>query len=125
MQGLSSSDLKILATSKHVVKITSKQIIFTEDFKCLVLDTQVEGLTREETFNRALGVNCFGKKFVDTCLGRWRRKLRFAGSLTSPRKGRGKDLHNMTLEELMAENAYQKEVIAHLKKLRGLAGDEL
>lgn len=31
----------------------------------------------------------------------------------------------MTFEEMRAEIAYQKEVIAHLKKLRGLADDEL
>jgi protease II len=31
----------------------------------------------------------------------------------------------MSIEELKAENAYQKELIAHLKKLKGLADDEL
>jgi hypothetical protein len=31
----------------------------------------------------------------------------------------------MTIEELQAENAFQKEVIALLKKQKGLADDEL
>ncbi|WPU64080.1 hypothetical protein [Peredibacter starrii] len=108
-----------------MAKITEKQIVFTEHFKRLVLDSLIEGMTREETFNRTLGVNCFDKKFVDTCLGRWRRKVRAVGDLHPEKKGRRKSLENMTFEEMKAEIAYQKEVIAHLKKLKGLADDEL
>jgi hypothetical protein len=125
MRGLSSSERKILETSKFVLKITTKQILFTEHFKRLILDSQIDGMTRQESFNRTLGVNCFDKKFVDTCLGRWRRKLRFDGDLSSGKKGRKKDPRNMSIEEMQAEIAYQKEVIAHLKKLKGLADDEL
>lgn len=125
MKGLSISDLKILKLCPHVFKITKDHIIFTENFKALMLESSIEGMTRQEAFNRALGVNCFDKKFVDTCLGRWRRKLRADGNLGSSKKGRKKDLNNMTFEEMKAEIAYQKEVIAHLKKLRGLADDEL
>lgn len=125
MKGLSNSDLKVLKSSPYVAKITEKQIVFTEHFKRLVLDSLIEGMTREETFNRTLGVNCFDKKFVDTCLGRWRRKVRAVGDLHPEKKGRRKSLENMTFEEMKAEIAYQKEVIAHLKKLKGLADDEL
>jgi hypothetical protein len=125
MRGFSSSERKILASSEFVSKITSKQILFTEHFKRLILDAQIDGMTRQESFNRMLGVNCFDKSFVDTCLGRWRRKLRFDGDLSESKKGRKKDPRNMSIEELKAENAYQKELIAHLKKLKGLADDEL
>jgi transposase-like protein len=125
MKGLSNSDLKFLKSSPYVLKITESQIIFSEQFKNLMLESSIEGMTRQEAFNRTLGVNCFDKKFVDTCLNRWRRKLRADGDLAPGKKGRKKDLDNMTVEEMRAEIAYQKEVIAHLKKLRGLADDEL
>jgi hypothetical protein len=39
MKGLSSSDLKILKSSKFVVKLTKSQIIFTDYFKQLALET--------------------------------------------------------------------------------------
>lgn len=125
MRGLSSSDLKILKSSPYVTKITDKHINFTDQFKWLMLETTVEGMTRTEAFNRTLGVSCFDKKFVDTCLGAWRRKLRAEGDLSPGKRGRKKDPDNMTSDEMRAEIAYQKEVIAHLKKLRGLADDEL
>ena len=125
MGAFSKSDLKILNSSPYVDKITNKQVIFTEHFKRLVLDSLVEGMTREENFNRILGVDCFDKKFVDDSLARWRRKLRFVGDLASSKRGRKKDLDKMTFDEMKAEIAYQKEVIAHLKKLKGFADDEL
>lgn len=125
MKGLSLSELKILKSSRYVSKITDKHIIFTEKFKFLMLESTIEEMTREEAFNRTLGVTCFNKKFVDSCLGRWRRKIRAEGELCPGKRGRKKDSDNMTFEEMKAEIAYQKEVIAHLKKLRGLADDEL
>lgn len=125
MKGLSNSDLKVLKSSPYVAKITDKQINFTDQFKWLMLETTVEGMTRTEAFNRTLGVNCFDKKFVDSCLGGWQRKLRAKGDVTPGKRGRKKDPDNMTFEEMKAEIAYQKEVIAHLKKLRGLADDEI
>jgi hypothetical protein len=125
MRGLSSSERKILETSKYVLKITASQILFTEHFKRLILDSQIDGMTRQEAFNRTLGVACFEKKFVDSCLNRWRRKLRIDADLSPSKRGRKKDPRNMTIEEMQAQIAYQKEVITHLKKLKGLADDEL
>ncbi len=124
MKGLSSQNLKILDSSPYVQKITDKQIIFTDHFKRIALDSHIEGLTRQETFNRLLGVDCFDKDFVDNCLARWRRKLRFDGNLTVGKRGRKKSSANMSIDEMKAEIAYQKEVIAHLKKLRGFVEDE-
>jgi hypothetical protein len=125
MKGLSKLDLQTLSSSPYVSKITDKQIIFTEHFKRLALDSLVEGMTRQEVFNRLLGVNCFDKEFVDNSLARWRRKLRFDGDLSQGKRGRQKDYKNMSFDEMKAEIAYQKEVIKHLKKLRGLADDEI
>lgn len=125
MRGLSNSDLKILSNSPYILKITDSQIIFTEHFKRLVLDSLIEGMTRQETFNKLLGVNCFNKKFVDDRLGSWRRKLRTDGELKSNKRGPKKSLNDMSYDEMKAEIAYQKEIIAHLKKLKGLADDEL
>lgn len=124
MKGLSSQDLKILNSSPYVQKITQKQIFFTDHFKRIALDSQIEGMTRQDTFNQLLGVNCFDKDFVDNCLARWRRKLRFDGNLTVGKRGRKKSSAKMSIDEMKAEIAYQKEVIAHLKKLKGLVDDE-
>jgi hypothetical protein len=125
MRGLSNSDLKILSSSPFVLKITDSHIVFTEHFKQLVLESFLEGMTRLETFNSLLGVNCFNKKFVDDRLGSWRRKLRADGDLIPNKRGRRKSIENMGYDEMKAEIAYQKEIIAHLKKLKGLADDEL
>lgn len=125
MRGLSYSDLKILSSSPFVLKITDSHIVFTEQFKQLVLESLLEGMTRQETFNSLLGVSCFDKKFVDGRLGSWRRKLRADGDLTPNKRGRKKSIENMSYDEMKAEIAYQKEIIAHLKKLKGLADDEL
>jgi hypothetical protein len=65
MKGLSNSSLKILKSSPYVAKITDFQIVFTDQFKRLVLDNLYEGMTRREMFNHLLGVDCFDKKFVD------------------------------------------------------------
>lgn len=125
MKGLSIYNLKILKSSAYVAKITDSQIIFTDQFKRLVLDNPYEGMTRREMFNHLLGVDCFNKKFVDDKLASWRRKMRKDGDITPGKRGRKKDLNSMTIEEMKAEIAYQKEVIAHLKKQKGLADDEL
>jgi hypothetical protein len=125
MRGLSLKEIQILKSSPYVLKFTEKHIIFTEIFKDLVIDHPIEGMTRQQVFNELLGVECFDNKFVDTCLGRWRRKLRLSGNLTPESRGVLKTTKDMTIEEMRAEIAYQKEIISHLKKLRGLGEDEL
>ena len=125
MRAFSISERKKLESSPHVLKITEKnQIQFTESFKRLILAGSEEGLTREEFFNSTLGVRCFDKKYVDSCLNRW-RKHDNEKDIPKLRRGRKKSIHKMSIDEIKAENAYMKEVIAHLKKLRGLADDEL
>lgn len=121
MRAFSNSDLKILKSNHFVIKITPKfQIQFSEEFKRLIVSGPPEKQTQAEYFNGLLGVNCFDKKYVDTCLNRWRNS-----GFKSGKRGRRKSVHKMTFDEIKAENAYMKEVIAHLKKLRGLADDEL
>ena len=68
-------------------------------------------------------MNCFDKKYVDSCLNRWRTKPSLPKKIET--RGRKKDLQKMSIEELKAENAYQREVIAHLKKIRGLTDSDL
>lgn len=124
MRALSFSETKILKASTYVSKITESQIVFTSQFKSLLLANIPKGKTRLEFFNEILGVACFDKKYVDSCLNRWRRQLKSSGKFED-RRGKTKNRNNMSVEELKAENAYMKEVIAHLKKLHGLAEDDL
>lgn len=124
MKALTISERKKLESSPYVSKITPKnQIQFTEVFKELILTGPSDGLTRIEFFNQILGVSCFDTHYIDSCLNRWRRQSKMPFYLD--KRGKNKSIHKMSIDELKAENAYQKEVIAHLKKLRGLADDEL
>ncbi len=124
MKALSISERKKLVSSPYVAKVTPKnQVQFTEAFKELILAGPTDGFTRVEFFNHLLGVSCFDKHYIDSCLTRWRSQSKMPSYLD--RRGKNKSIHKMSIEELKAENAYQKEVIAHLKKLRGLSDDEL
>lgn len=82
-----------------------------------------DGLTRVEFFNSTLGVNCFDKKYVDSCLNRWRKQDKFK-SLPKQRRGRKKSMDRMTIEELQAELALQKEINLELKKIHGLIDED-
>lgn len=123
MGAFSISDRKILESSPYVTKLTAKHVTYSKAFIDLMLRGSPNGESRCDYFNLTLGVNCFDKKYVDSCLNRWRKN---PIQIKSPeRRGRRKDPRNMTEEELRAENAYMKEVIAHLKKLRGLTDSDL
>lgn len=123
MRALTLSDRKKLESSPLIEKFTLKTIVFTQKFKDLVLEGSEETLTREEHFNSLLGVTCFDKKYVDSCLNRWRNQKRFK-SLPKRKRGRRKDPNNMTIEELKAENALQREMLAELKKIHGLTDED-
>jgi hypothetical protein len=120
MRAFSISERKTLELCPYVLSISPKNSLkFCDAFKELILKGSEEGLTQVEFFNLSLGVTCFDKKYVDTCLNRWRNNPTGIKS----RSGRKKSIHKMSIEELKAENAYQKEVIAHLKKLRGITDE--
>jgi hypothetical protein len=120
MRAFSLSERRALELSPYVISISPKNSLkFSNDFKKLILNGSDEGLTQVEFFNSLLGVTCFDKKYVDTCLNRWR----YEPIGLKAKRGRKKSIHKMSIEELKAENAYQKEVIAHLKKLRGITDD--
>lgn len=122
MRAFSISDRQKLSTSSFVKKITPKSISFTSEFIDLVLQGS-SNKTREEHFNSLLGVTCFDKKYVDSCLNRWRKQKKFKD--VPVKRGRSKSTSKMSIEELEAVVAYQKEVIKQLKKVHGLADDEL
>ena len=121
MRAFSNTERRILESSPHVVKISVKHVTYTEEFISLMLSGTYKDESREDFFNKTLEVSCFDKKYVDSCLGRWRIALPRA----SETRGRKKSIKNMSVEELKAENAYQREVIAHLKKIRGLTDSDL
>lgn len=123
MRAFSLSERKKLESSPFVEKFTQKQIIFTQEFKTLVLKGSPDEMTREEHFNHLLGVNCFPKKFVDSALNRWRKQEKFKS--VPKKRGRKKDSSKMTIQEMEAEIAYQREVIEQLKKIRGLTDWDL
>lgn len=125
MKGLSSSQLKKLLSSPHVLKVTESHVSFSDVFKELMLAKPTLGLSRQEFFNQTLEVDFFDKKFIDNCLSRWRRKVKMYGSVKSDKRGRSKNSKEMSIDEMKAEIAYQKEVIFHLKKIRGLTDEDL
>lgn len=123
MRGLSLSQRNKLSDHPFVSKITEKSISFTEEFKKLMLSKSQAGLTQEQYFNNLLGVKFFTKKYVDTCLNRWRKEVKFK-SVPKFKPGRRKDRNKMTIEELRAENALQREMLAELKKIHGLTDED-
>lgn len=122
MRAFSISERKKLSTNPFVKKITEKTITFSPMFIDLVLKGSTNQ-TREEHFNSLLGVSCFDKKYIDSCLNRWRNQKKLEH--IPLKRGRPKDTSKMSVEELEALVAYQKEVIKQLKKVHGLADDEL
>lgn len=123
MRGLSFSQRKKLSNNPYVSKITEKSISFTSEFKKLMLARSLTGVTQQQYFNELLGVNFFVKKYVDTCLNRWRKEDKFK-SVPKFKQGRRKDRNKMTIEELRAENALQREMLAELKKIHGLTDED-
>jgi hypothetical protein len=122
MRAFSLSDRKKLESSSFIEKFNSKTIVFTQEFRNLVLKGSSE-MTREEHFNSLLGVRCFDKKYIDSCLNRWRKQLKFR-SVPKQKRGRQKDSKNMTIEELRALVALQKEMLTELKKIHGLTDED-
>lgn len=124
MGPLSKSDRKILESSVFVKKITAKHVTYTQDFiEIMLKGPSQKGMTKVEFFNHTLGVHCFDPTYVDSTLGRWRKTPILSNQKES--RGRKKNIQKMSLEELKAENAYQREVIAQLKKIHGLTDSDL
>ena len=123
MRAFSLSDRKILESCPYVIRVTEKQVVYSKTFIDLMLHGLRNGESRIIFFNKSLGVSCFDKKYVDSCLNRWRKNP--SESVKQEKRGRKKDIFKMTEAELRAENAYMKEVIAQLKKLRGLTDSDL
>ena len=123
MRAFSISDRQILEASPFITSFGKHQITFTSNFIHLILSGERNGLGVVEFFNKTLGVTCFNKKYVDSCTYRWRKSP--PSNVKAEQRGRRRDLQKMSLEELKAENAYQREVIDHLKKLRGLTDSDL
>lgn len=121
MIGLTPKIKKILLDSGYVEGFNDRDHIkFTNEFKELVLKQSAEGVPRKEIF-KILGVDIFNRNYVNACISGWRRaaKEQNAGKVPKSR-GRKKSLEQMTVDELRAENALQKQEIEYLKKLRGL-----
>lgn len=124
MEPLSKSDRKILESSVFVKKLTAKHVTYTHDFiEIMLKGPSLKGMTKVDFFNHTLGVDCFDATYVDSTLGRWRKTPVLSNQKET--RGRKKDIQKMSLEELKAENAYQREVIAQLKKIHGLTDSDL
>lgn len=128
MLELTSQQKKILLNSPYVQKITLKNhVSFTTEFKKIVVKQIAGGKLRKRVFFDLLGVD-LPSKYIDTTVKRWRSSIQKDGTFPDGRGsggGRKKLTQNMTVKEMEAEIAYQKEVIKQLKKIHGLADDEL
>lgn len=123
MRDLSLSQRKKLEKHPYVSKITEKSISYTAEFKKLMLVGSKSGLSQTQYFNELLGVDFFEKKYVDSALNRFRKDEKFK-TVPKFKQGRRKDRNKMTIEELRAENALQREMLAELKKIHGLTDED-
>lgn len=118
--------IKMLEANKHVLKCTSKQVVFTYEFRLHALNRYNEGLTPSRIFKEAgLDVDLIDRHKADACVTRWRKQLKEHGQFRhdrnlkdrKPKEKMPKD-EKERIEYLEAENAYLKAENAFLAKLR-------
>ena len=123
--------IEMLLQNPNVAGCSEKSISYHREFKILAVKKYHEGLSPREIFRQAkFEINMIGDEIPDDCLLRWRRifknkgeiGLKIDGRTGSNRRGRPKDLANLTdkekLKYLDAQVAYLKAENAFLAKLR-------
>lgn len=122
---LSDYQKRRLLKSKHVEKITENHIVFTSEFKKLVVEAAFKGMTADEFFNKeGVKTNYFKPGYASSCLKRWKKKYIEEGEKALATDARGKSssgrpkIDGMTYEELAAIVKIQQMQIDAVKKHR-------
>jgi len=128
MKDLSQKQINFLKNHKSVERITSKQVIFSFEFKLKAVQNYLKGRATSQIFIDE-GLDFLPKKMMTNSVLRWRDRYNLDGEkgLKEKKKGRRQihleDSSNLSYEELLAKVEYLEQENDFLKKLKAL-GDE-
>lgn len=130
MSEMSEKTKKNLLKNKHVVKVKTKHIQFTAEFKEQAVKENLLGKGPDEIFkDSGFEIEWFPLNYCRFCLKRWRKKFNEEGKEALYRNNTGKNSSGrpknpnkdeLTLEELKFVVEAQREIIEMLKKNRAL-----
>ena len=122
---LSEYQKRRLLKNKHVEKITENHVVFTCEFKTLVVEAAFKGILPDEFFKQeGIKTNYFKPGYASSCLKRWKKKYIEEGKKALAQDSRGKSatgrpsIKGMTYEELAAIVKIQQMQIDAVKKYR-------
>ena len=128
MKDLTKKQLEFLKNHKSVERVTSKQVIFSFEFKLKAVKDHLKGVLAAETFRKEKLDFLPNKMKINSVL-RWRDKYNKDGEkgLKPQKKGRvpihTKDSSELSHEELLAKLEFLEQENDFLKKLKAL-GEE-
>lgn len=126
MHKLTVEQIEKLKESKYVVSVNENQVIFTNEFKQLVLKEWRSGISPKSIFdNYGIGYRILGERRASNNLIRWRKQeARAEGFQRIKGSGRPKAPTFQSVEEenryLKNQLEYQRQEIEYLKKLKAL-----
>ena len=122
---LSEYQKRRLLKNKYVEKITENHVVFTCEFKTLVVEAAFKGMLPDEFFKQeARTTNYLHPRYASTCHKRWKKKYIVVGKKALAQDSRGKSAtgrpstKGMTYEELEAIVKIQQMQIDAVKKYR-------
>ena len=128
---LNEAEIKMLNENKNVLRVTSKIITYTPEFKVYAIKENLAGKLPKEIFiESGFDLKIIGKDQPSRCLARWRRKYRLLGEegLRRVYKGEGstgcpkksKLTEGEQLVKAQARIKYLEAELEFLKKLEAL-----
>lgn len=125
MKNLTKKELDFLKKHKSVERITSKQVIFSFEFKLKAVKNYLKGISALQTFSEH-DLDFLPKKMITNSVLRWKNCYNKEGAdgLKEKKKGRQpvhlKDSEDLSYEELLAKVEYLQQENNFLKKLKAL-----
>lgn len=112
----------LLESNVNVLKVGNSNIIYTKEFKRHAINLCNEGVSVNNIFHDAgIDLSIFPHNYAKYTLKRWRKTQGSHKEQQVPkRRGRQKDVSNMTREEMEAKIAYLEAENDFLKKLQAL-----
>lgn len=125
MKDLSQKQLIFLKKHKFVEKVTSKQVVFSFEFKLKAVRNYLKGIPSQETFKNE-GLDFLPNKKITNSVLRWLDQYNKDGEKGLRPSKRGRipvhklDTSELSYEELVAKVEYLEQENDFLKKLRAL-----
>lgn len=80
-------EIRLLSKNKYIKKVSEKAITYTEEFRNIFIEQSNKGLFPVQIFEDAgLTVEILGKRRIEECAARWRKKYKNGDTLYDKRK---------------------------------------